>query len=187
MRNNWKRPTLVLILGSLLATVPTLGFGKVKQPGWAPPTRTNSYLERQVRHELLMLPYYGVYDNLEYRVKGDHVELFGDVTRPVLKSDAENTVKRIEGVRSVTNNIRVLPLSPNDDRIRLAVYRAVFGRDSLYRYAMGANPSVHIIVENGNVTLVGVVANKMDSILANLGANGVDGVFSVTNNLRVAS
>ncbi len=187
MRNNWKRPTLVLILGGLLATVPTLGFGEAKQPAWASPTRSNSSLERQVRHELLMLPYYGVFDNLEYRVEGDHVALFGEVTRPTLKSDAENTVKRIEGVRSVTNNIRVLPLSPNDDRIRIAVYRAVFRQAGLFRDAMGANPSVHIIVENGNVTLVGVVANKMDYILANHGANGVPGVFSVTNNLRIES
>jgi hyperosmotically inducible periplasmic protein len=131
------------------------------------------------------LPYYNIFDNLEYQVDGNLVILSGQVTQPVLKSDAENVVKRIEGVESVTNNIEVLPLSPSDDRIRLATYRAIFGADGLYRYAMGANPSIHIIVDNGHVTLVGVVANQMDKNIAGIRANGVFGVFSVTNNLRV--
>jgi hyperosmotically inducible periplasmic protein len=138
-----------------------------------------------VRHQLLMLPYYGVFDNLEFRVEGHDVELFGQVRNPVLKSDAQNVVKRIEGVTSVTNNIRVLPLSNFDDRIRRATYRAVFGGPGLYRYATGANPSVHIIVANGHVTLVGYVGNEMDRNIAYLRANSVPGVFSVTNELRV--
>jgi hyperosmotically inducible protein len=142
-------------------------------------------LSREVRHELVMLPWYGIFDNLGYRVDGSTVTLFGEVTRPTLKSDAENVVKRIEGVDRVINNIEVLPLSPMDDRIRIATYRSIYGYAPLQRYAMGAIPSIHIIVKNGNVTLEGVVANKADSDIANMRANSVPGVFSVTNDLRV--
>ena len=142
-------------------------------------------LVREVRHELVMLPYYGVFDNLSYRVDGGTVTLMGQVTRPTLKSDAENVVKRIEGVDRVVNNIEVLPLSPNDDRVRLAVYRAIYGFPSLNRYALNAVPPIHIIVANGKVTLEGVVASQGDKDAANVQANGVPGVFSVTNNLRV--
>src|SRR3984893_7110512 len=104
-----------------------------------------------VRHELVMLPYYNVFDDLGYKVDGSTVILTGDVTQPVLKSDAENVVKRIPGVTNVVNNIRVLPLSPFDDQTRRAVYRSVFSFGSLYRYALGAIPSIHIIVDNGHV------------------------------------
>jgi hyperosmotically inducible periplasmic protein len=137
---------------------------------------------REIRHELIMLPYYGVFDNLAYKVDGYNVTLMGQVTRPTLKTDAERVVKDIEGVEKVTNNIEVLPLSPNDDRIRLAVYRAIYGHTALNRYALNAVPPIHII---GNVTLEGVVANEGDRNIANLQANGVPGVFNVTNNLRV--
>lgn len=140
----------------------------------------------QVRHELVMLPYYNVFDDLGYQVEGSTVILNGDVTQPVLKSDAENVVKRIPGVTNVVNNIRVLPLSPFDNQTRTAVYRSVFSFGSLYRYAMGVNPSIHIIVDNGHVTLKGVVDNEGDKNLAYIRANGVPGVFSVTNELRVA-
>ena len=122
-----------------------------------------------------MLPYYGVFDNLAYRVDGDTVTLMGQVTRPTLKSDAENVVKRIEGVERVVNHIEVLPLSPNDDRIRIAVYRAIYGQTGLDRYALQAVPPIHIIVNNGNVTLEGVVASETDKNLANIRANGVPG------------
>jgi hyperosmotically inducible protein len=144
-------------------------------------------LVREVRHELVMLPYYGVFDNLAYRVDGGAVTLTGEVTRPTLKSDAENVVKHIEGVQRVVNNIRVLPLSPNDDRIRLAEYRAIYGDPTLSRYGLQAVPPIHIIVDNGNVTLEGVVANEADKNMANLRANGVAGVFSVKNDLRVGA
>ncbi len=117
---------------------------------------------------------------------GSTVILTGDVTRPVLKSDAENVVKRIPGVTNVVNEIKVLPLSPFDNQTRRAVYRSVFGYAGLYRYAMGAQPSIHIIVDNGHVTLKGVVDNEGDKNLAYIRANGVPGVFSVTNELRVA-
>ena len=148
--------------------------------------RTQSYLTKEVRHELVMLPYYSLFDWLQFEVHDGTVVLMGQVTRPTLKSDAENVVKRIEGVEKVDNRIEVLPLSPNDDRIRRAVYRTLFSQNSpLFRYGLGAVPPIHIIVRNGNVTLKGVVSNKADSNIANIKANGVSGVFSVKNELTV--
>jgi len=132
-----------------------------------------------------MLPYYNVFDNLAFKVDGATVTLLGQVTRPTLKSDAERVVKRLEGVDKVVNNIQVLPLSPDDDRIRTAVYRAVYGQPALQRYGMQAVPPIHIIVNSGNVTLEGVVATEADKNIANVQAKGVPGVFSVKNNLRV--
>jgi hyperosmotically inducible protein len=144
-----------------------------------------SRLARQVRHEFVMLPYYGVFDNLLFRIKGSEVELLGQVTRPTLKSDSEGVVKQIEGVTKVINNIEVLPVSPNDDRIRLALYRSIYGHTALNRYALQAVPPIHIIVKNGNVALEGVVANEADKNIANLQARSVPGVFDVVNNVRV--
>jgi hyperosmotically inducible protein len=142
-------------------------------------------ITKEVRHELVMLPYYGVFDNLAYRVDGTKVTLFGQVTQPTLKSDAERVVKRIEGVTNVDNEIEVLPLSPNDDQIRRAAYRQIYSKAPLQRYQMGAVPPIHIIVKNGNITLVGVVDNQGDKDLAGIAANGVSGAFGVTNNLLV--
>jgi hyperosmotically inducible protein len=144
-------------------------------------------LTREVRHQLVMLPYYSVFDNLTYSVEGDKVTLSGQVIRPTLKSDAESAVKSIEGVASVVNNIEVLPLSPMDDNLRRAVYRAVYGDASLQRYAVQAVPSIHIVVKNGNVTLEGVTDTESDKNLANLRASGVPNVFNVKNNLVVAN
>lgn len=146
-----------------------------------------SHIAQQVRHELLMLPYYTIFDDLAFRVDGTTVTLLGAVTNPVLKSDAENVVKRIEGVTQVINNIKVLPLSPMDWQIRRAVARAIYGDPEIGdRYGHQALPSIHIIVENGRVTLEGVVASQMDRNLINIRANQVPGVFSVTNDLIVA-
>jgi hyperosmotically inducible protein len=142
-------------------------------------------IAKEVRHELVMLPYYNVFDNLAYKVDGSTVTLLGQVTRPTLKSDAERVVKCIEGVEKVVNNIEVLPVSPNDDRIRTAVYRAIYGHTALQRYGLQAVPPIHIIVNNGNVTLEGVVASEADKNIANIQANSIPGVFSVKNNLRV--
>ena len=147
--------------------------------------RDKGDLTEQVRHQLVMLPYYGIFDNLAYRVDGSTVTLFGQVARPVLKSDAGNVVKRLEGVTQVNNNIEVLPLSPFDDRIRLAEYRTIYGFGPLQRYSLGTQPAIHIIVKNGHVTLEGVVANEGDKNIANIRANQVPGVFSVTNDLRI--
>ena len=145
----------------------------------------NDRIEHQVRHELVMLPFYGVFDNFTFKVDGSKVTLMGSVTRPTLKSSAENVVKRIEGVSEVDNQIKVLPLSGQDDAIRHATYRAIYGHTALNRYAWRAVPPIHIIVENGHVTLEGVVANDSDKAIAYAQARGVPGVFSVTNNLRV--
>jgi len=144
-------------------------------------------LVKEVRHQLLLLPYYSVFDNLLFKVEGDKVTLLGQVVRPTLKSDAENAVKSIEGVASVNNQIEVLPVSPMDDQLRRAVYRAIYGDTVLSRYGMSALPSIHIIVKNGNVTLEGVVDSESDKNLANLRASAVPNVFSVTNNLTVGS
>jgi hyperosmotically inducible protein len=148
-----------------------------------PKSRQN--LIREVRHQLVLLPYYSVFDNLAFRVEGDTVILEGQVVRPTLKSDAENAVKSIEGVGRVVNNIAVLPLSPMDDQIRRAVYRAIFSEPGLSRYSESAVPSIHIIVTNGHMTLEGVVDSEGDKNLANIRASGVPNVFSVKNNLVV--
>jgi hyperosmotically inducible protein len=147
--------------------------------------RAQDRVTREVRHELVMLPYYGVFDNLTYRVDGGTVTLMGQVTRPTLKNDAGNVVKGIEGVERVDNKIQVLPLSSMDDGLRIAEYRAIYGHTGLDRYALQSVPPIHIIVDNGKVTLEGVVANQGDKDMAGVRANGVSGVFSVTNNLRV--
>ena len=139
---------------------------------------------KEVRHELVTLPYYGVFDNLAYRVDGSKVTLFGQVRDPKLKSDAERAVKSIEGVSAIDNQIEVMPLSSMDDQTRMAVYRAIYSKSSLQRYQLGAVPPIHIIVKNGDVTLEGVVANEMDKNVAGLAANGVGGVHKVNNNLR---
>jgi len=144
-----------------------------------------SRLERQVRHELVMLPFYSVFDNFEFKVDGSKVTLMGQVTRPTLKSQAERVVADLEEVKTVDNQIEVLPVSPNDDRIRQAVYRAIYYHPTFTRYGFQAVPPIHIIVNNGDVTLTGVVATKSEKDIAGIQANGVSGVFSVTNNLAV--
>lgn len=149
-------------------------------------SRSQARLAEEVRHVLVMLPYYGVFDNLEFRIESvDTVVLSGQVTRPTLKSDAEKRVKGIEGAGKVVNNIEVLPLSPNDDQLRLAAYRAIYSRPGLDRYALMAVPPIHIILKSGNLRLIGVVATPADKDLAGIAANGVSGVFGVTNDLSV--
>jgi len=181
-----KRGTLAL--AALLAVVP-LQAQKNKDKGNTVANsggnKAQDRLTREVRHELVMLPYYGVFDNLLYRVDGSTVTLMGAVTQPTLKSDAGNVVKNIEGVEKVDNKIQVLPLSSMDDGLRMAEYRAIYGHPGLDRYAMQAVPPIHIIVDNGKVTLEGVVANQGDKDMAGIRANTVSGVFSVVNNLRV--
>jgi hyperosmotically inducible protein len=142
-------------------------------------------ITREVRHELVMLPYYSVFDNLAYKVEGNTVTLLGQVARPSLKSDAENSVKHIEGVDKVVNDIQVLPTSPSDDQIRRAEFRTIYSYPTLSKYAWGAVPPIHIIVSGGHVTLEGVVDNDSDRNVAEIQAKSVPGVFSVTNNLRV--
>jgi len=150
-----------------------------------PSAKSQERITREVRHELLMLPYFGVFDNIAYKVDGTTVTLLGQVVRPSLKSDAENVVKRIEGVDRVDNQIEVLPPSPMDDRIRVRLFRAIYQYPSLQKYELGVQKPIRIIVKNGHVTLEGVVDNDGDKNLAGIRANGVSGTFSVTNNLQV--
>ena len=141
-------------------------------------------LEQKVFKEIIRLPYYGVFDNIAFRVDGDTVTLMGKVVQPTTRKSAERVVDSIDGVKNVVNNIEVLPLSNFDDSIRLQTLRTLQSGGSLYRYFL-ANPSVKIIVDGGNVSLEGFVANRGDANLANILANGVAGVFSVRNNLIV--
>jgi hyperosmotically inducible protein len=178
-----KKLLLITLAVSLL--VLPVGAGAKNQKFVSVSDRAWNRVEREVRHELVTLPFYGVFDNLAFQVDGGTVTLLGQVSRPTLKTDAERVVKSIEGVERVINRIEVLPLSPYDDRIRLATYRAIYGNTALNRYALQAVPPIHIIVKNGNVTLEGVVANEGDKNIADIQARSVPGVFSVTNNLRV--
>ncbi len=156
------------------------------QDAFTPGAAGENRIAREVRHELLTQPFYGVFDDLAYRVDGSIVTLLGATANPTLKSDAVNSVKRIEGVTKVNDQIELLPLSPNDDHIRLAEYRAIYGDPFIGpRYGIRAVPTIHIIVKNGHVMLEGVVATRMDSQLIYTRANGVPGVFSVDNNLQV--
>ncbi len=151
------------------------------------PSASLTPLEKAVRHELLMLPFYGVFDNLEFSVEGNKVTLSGQVSRPILAQDAQRAVERISGVAGVINQVEVLPLSPFDDQIRVMTYRKIYGDSSLLYYAIQPVPPIRIIVRNGNVILKGTVSTAMDLQLAYMAANSVPGVFSVTNELRVQS
>lgn len=178
-----------IILLSMLA-LSTLGVGiaQAKQQKNAPEKGTQRYadwLKQEVRHQLLLLPWYTVFDNLEYSVNGYTVTLKGQVVNPSVKSDAEGAVKHIEGVEKVDNQIEVLPNSPMDNQIRFAEYRKIHSQSSLQRYGVGNLQSIHIIVKNGHVTLEGFVSSAADKNVAGLQANSVPNVFSVTNNLQV--
>ena len=169
-------------LGSFLAIAALSAASFAYASGPAPAQKS---LEEKVRHELNMLPYYGVFDNISFRVDGDKVTLMGQVWQPVLKLQTESAIKHIEGVGPVDDQIEVLPLSNFDDQIRRQTLRAIYAYPALNRYALNSHPSIHIVVKNGNVTLTGVVANTMDREMAYVRANGVHGVFSVTNELQV--
>lgn len=147
--------------------------------------RTAQRIQKEVRHELVMLPYLGVFDNLAYKVNGSTVTLMGQVTRPTLKTDAERVVKGIEGVDKVDNQIEVLPPSSMDDGLRRRLYRAIYGYAPLQKYSLGVQQPIRIIVKSGRVALEGVVDNEADKNAAGIRANGVPGIFSVTNNLQV--
>ena len=172
-----------LVLFSILAVSSAL-LAQEQRP--APPQAVERIV-KEVRHEILMLPYYGVFDDIKYSVSGYAVTLKGAVTNPALKLDAENVVKHIEGVEKVNNQIEVLPPSTMDDGLRLRLYRAIYGFPALEKYAMPVIKPIRILVKSGNVTLEGVVDNKADRDLAALRANGVPGIFSVTNHLEVVA
>jgi hyperosmotically inducible protein len=181
-----KKSLSVVLALPLIFSMAASATAQENPPAGALSQKSLERVYKEVRHELVMLPYYGVFDNLSYKVDPDGtVTLLGQVARPTLKSDAENSVKRIEGVEKVVNDIEVLPTSINDDRIRRATYRAIYGNSVLSPYQMRAVPPIHIIVNNGKVTLEGVVARQMDKQIAGVQANSVPGVFAVTNNLAV--
>lgn len=185
-----KRFAVALLAGALLAgsgLAAPKNDSKHLDPYVTGPT-DEAKLVKEVRHQLVMLPYYSVFDDLGFTVNGGTVTLVGEVVMPVLKDDAATAVKKVEGVTNVVNNIEVLPLSANDDHIRRAVYRAIYGDPMLStRYGFQALPSIHIIVKNGNVRLEGVVANEMDRNVANIRTNSVPGVFHVENDLKIES
>jgi len=155
--------------------------------GDQPSAKSQERITREVRHELLMLPYFGVFDYIAYKVDGSTVTLLGQVVRPSLKSDAQNVVKRIEGVEKVDNQIEVLPASSMDDGLRNRLFRAIYQYPPLQKYELGVQKPIRIIVKNGRATLEGVVDSESDKNLVGVRANGVSGLFSVTNNLQVQS
>lgn len=169
-------PMLLVILLCLV----TLGAAQDQ-----PSAKSQDRIIKEVRHELLMLPYFGVFDYIAFKVDGSTVTLLGQVVRPVTKSDAQNSVKRIEGVDKVDNQIEVLPPSPMDDKIRQRLFRAIYQYAPLQKYELGVQKPIRIIVKNGRATLEGVVDSDGDKNLAGLRANTVSGIFSVTNNLQV--
>lgn len=159
----------------------TLAAGLAAQPALAQQTPT----DQAIRHQLNALPRISVFDWLQWSYDKGTVTLSGSVWQPITKSDAEGAVKRVAGVDTVVNNIEVQPNSPNDDRLRMRVYRAIYRNTTLERYAIQYAPPIRIIVKNGRVTLEGVVSNQGDKTIANVQANTVPGVFQVTNNLKV--
>lgn len=184
-----RKPAFILKSLTVVLLLSCMGYGgesqgRPKVQNHRDPVSATARLERLVRQELVMLPYYSVFDNLAFKVEGGQVELLGQVNRPTLITDAERLVRAIEGVEGVKNSIEVLPVSSHDDQIRFAVYRAIYGHTALQRYGIQAVPPIHIIVKKGNVFLEGIVANAFDKNIAGIQANGVSGVFSVTNNLR---
>jgi hyperosmotically inducible periplasmic protein len=166
----------------ILLSLATLGL---TQDRGQPSAKSQDRITREVRHELLMLPYFGVFDYIAFKVEGSTVTLLGQVVRPSLKSDAENALKHIEGVEKVDNQIEVLPPSPMDDGLRIRLYREIYGYPALEKYALGVQKPIRIIVKNGRVALEGVVDNEGDKNLAGIRANSVPGIFQVTNNLQV--
>src|SRR6185503_1878732 len=169
---------ILMTVMSIPASAPSISAGT---------PQVNPRLVRQIRHELATLPYYGVFDWLEFEVKPDNtVVLRGYVTRPTTKSDAEARVEEVDGVTNVVNEIQVLPPSPQDDRLRVALYRQLYNWDSpLFRYATQAIPSIHIIVDHGRAILKGIVSSKADAQLAYMRARTVPGLFDVKNELVV--
>ena len=189
MCNSKLRALVIFLTISVFASVLTRNAFGASTSNAQPQGALSARVIRQVRHELVTLPYYGVFDWLQFEVQRDNtVVLRGQVVKPTTKSDAEARVKDVDAVSKVVNEIEVLPLSPQDDRLRRALYRKLYGNDSpLFRYAVQSIPSIHIIVKNGRATLKGVVANKGDAQLAYIRARSVPGLFDVKNELQLES
>jgi hyperosmotically inducible protein len=173
------------VLSKVLAAALLAGAGVAGAAERDAAPATDAQLEQRVGHEIRMYPRYTIWDDISYRVNNGQVELFGAVNQPFKKSDIDHIVRDIPGVRSVSDQIKVLPLSPMDDRLRLQVARAVYSDPFLTRYALQAVGPIHVIVENGHVTLTGVVASDAEKNVAGIRANGAGLSFGVTNNLQV--
>src|ERR1035441_9113308 len=174
------------ILGAVLMAATLVATAVAADKGNTKPPLIGADLEKGVRHQILMYPNYTLWDDINFRIDNGNVELLGEVSQPYKKSDLERIVQRIPGVASVTNEIKVVPLSPRDDRLRMQVARAIFRDPALSRYAMGAVPSIHIIVDNGHVTLAGAVSNTVDKQMAGMRASGAGLSFGpIINNLTV--
>jgi len=183
MTRKWKFLVVYSFAFALLA-IGQRAQSSPAQPA-SPASPAQARIQKEVRHELLMLPYFTVFDNIAFQVNGDTVTLIGDVTQPVIKSGAENVVKHVEGVEHVVNEINVLPPAPMDSQSRVALYRAIYGFPALEKYAMGVQKPIRIIVDMGKVTLEGAVDTQADKDMVGLRANTIPGIFSVTNNLQV--
>jgi hyperosmotically inducible protein len=174
------------ILGTFLVAAALVATAVAADKGNSKPPLTGADLVKGVRHGILMYSNYTLWDDISFRIDNGNVELLGAVTQPYKKSDLERIVQHVPGVASVTNEIKVLPLSPQDNRLRLQVARAIFRDPVLSRYAMGAVPSIHIIVDNGKVTLTGAVNNALEKQVAGMRASGAGLSFGpVINNLTV--
>ena len=176
-------PSLALAV-SLIAVRTAVAANRAAQPPQGN-AAAESQIAKEVRHQLVLLPFYSVFDNLAFRVDGGKVTLLGQVVNPTLKDDAGRATKRVVGVTSVDNQIEVLPPSPLDNRLRRTLYRKIYSQPSLQKYEIRSVPPIHIIVKNGHVTLEGVVSTAMDKQIAGMAANQVPNIFSVTNNLQI--
>jgi len=170
----------VIVLVALAATCVLLAQSSRKVAG-----RSGDHIQREVRNELLMLPYYSVFDDLKYSVSGYVVTLSGEVTDPLLKRNAEGVAKNIEGVEKVVDRIDVLPPSQMDDSLRLRLYHAIYAFPALEKYALPVVKPIRIVVRNGRIVLEGAVDSDADKNLATIRAKSVPGALSVTNNLLV--
>jgi len=166
-----------LLAAGLAAVLGLLGFSQ---------SSPSQKIEDQVVSTLLSLPLYGVFDNLAYELEGTNVVLSGQVLMPITKEEAGKRVARIQGIGKLTNSIEILPLSGIDDAIRLRAYRMLFGTANLYRYSLGANPLIHIIVKGGHITLEGIVSSEDDAKLALLSIRGIQDSLSQKSSLKVS-
>jgi osmotically-inducible protein OsmY len=174
------------ILNKFVLAAAIFGLGIAAASTSGPMSTSDAVIAKKVAHEIRMYPRYSIFDNISFMVNEGRVELLGEVNQPYKKADLGRIAQRVPGVTSLTNDIKVLPLSNMDNRLRLQVARAIYRDPSLYRYGMGALPSIHIIVDNGHVTLEGVVSTAADKNIAGLRAAGAGLSFGqVTNNLRV--
>ncbi len=170
---------------SIWATLLFLAFGALLLTAQPQTQQPAANLETDIRQAIFLAPHYGVFDNLSFQLEGNNVTLLGQVLLPITREEISGRLAKLAGIAKVTDKIEILPMSDSDDVLRMKIYRRLFGTSDLYRYALSPNPSIHIIVKGGHVTLEGIVSNEGDSRIANMAARKVNGTFSLTNNLKV--